>query len=191
MKRTRLLVGLLLLGVVCWSLGLSQAADDKKESKDEGASAKTFVKKASAAGLAEVNLGALGERFAQNVAVKRFAAQMVIDHRRANEELTALANRKSLTMAKTMDDKHEQKFKELSKMSGSEFDSAFMRCMVMDHELAVKLFESASKNCDDENLKDWAGRTLPTLKKHLEMARNVDKTVNKDGKEKSKDRSDK
>jgi putative membrane protein len=191
----RLLVGLLVLAAMGWMMTLSVAADDKKDSKDskdEGASAKTFVKKASAAGLAEVNLGNLGARLARNPNVQRFAQQMVFDHQRANEQLTILANRKALAMAKGMNDKHAKKWKELSKMSGADFDSAFMQCMVADHEEAVKLFESASKNCDDAGLKTWAERTLPVLRKHLEVAREVDKTVNKDGKkEKGKDRSDK
>jgi putative membrane protein len=75
-------------------------------------------------------------------------------------------------------------------MTGSEFDAAFMHCMVKDHEEAVKLFESASKNCDDKDFKTWAGNTLPTLKEHLEMAQDICKKVNPDTKGKSKDKSD-
>ena len=191
MNRLRWLIALLMLSLGCWLTGIAPAADDKKDGKDESNSAKTFAKKASAAGLAEVNLSQLAVRFSRNPAVRQFAQRMVEDHTKANGELTTLANRKSIALAERMDEKHQKKFNELSKMSGSEFDAAFMQCMVMDHEEAVKLFESASKNCDDKDLKAWAGNTLPTLKEHLEMARGVAKKANPDKKEKSKDRSDK
>jgi len=34
----------------------------------------------------------------------------------------------------------------------------------------VSLFERYSKSGDNAKLKDWAGKTLPTLRHHLEMA---------------------
>ena len=43
--------------------------------------------------------------------------------------------------------------------------------MVEDHEKDVKEFENASKNATDPDLKAWAGKTLPTLQHHLEMAK--------------------
>jgi putative membrane protein len=38
------------------------------------------------------------------------------------------------------------------------------------HEDAVSLFERYSKSGDNANLKNWAGKTLETLKSHLVMA---------------------
>jgi putative membrane protein len=40
---------------------------------------------------------------------------------------------------------------------------------------AVSLFERYAKGGDNPKLKDWAGKTLPTLQHHLEMAQNLDK----------------
>jgi putative membrane protein len=99
----RWLVALLLLSLGCWLTGISSAADDKKEGKDEGGSAKTFAKKASAAGLAEVNLSQLAIRFSRDPGVRQFAQRMIDNHARANEELTRLANRKSIVLAERMD----------------------------------------------------------------------------------------
>ena len=36
------------------------------------------------------------------------------------------------------------------------------------HKKAVKLFEDASLNCKDADLKAFATKTLPTLKMHLD-----------------------
>ena len=40
---------------------------------------------------------------------------------------------------------------------------------------AVSLFERYAKGGEDAKLKDWAGKTLPALQHHLEMAQAMDK----------------
>jgi putative membrane protein len=40
----------------------------------------------------------------------------------------------------------------------------------------VSLFERYAKGGDNAHLKDWAGKTLPALKHHLEMAQNLEKS---------------
>lgn len=172
MNRTRVLVALAALaGWLCLAHA-GAAADDKKDSDDND-----FVMKASAAGLAEVNLSELAARLGNNPAVKEFAQRMIVDHGKANKELLALANTKGFTPAKKMDAKHQEMLGKLSKMEGAAFDRAYMEGMVKDHEEAVKLFETQSKEGQDKALKGWAGEKLPTLKMHLKMAKDVANTV--------------
>jgi putative membrane protein len=168
MNRIQMFAGLVVLGWVC-TAGLLPA-DDKKGGGD-----RDFVTKASAAGLAEVNLSNLAATRAANPAVKEFARRMVVDHTQANRELLALANEKMLTVARTMDDDHQKLFKKLGSEEGANFDKDYMEAMVKDHEEAVKLFEAESKDGQDEALKKWAKKTLPTLKDHLKLARDAEK----------------
>ncbi len=56
----------------------------------------------------------------------------------------------------------------MAKKSGKAFDKAYVNQMVDDHKKAVKLFEDASQNCKDPDLKAFAAKTLPTLKMHLD-----------------------
>lgn len=186
MTRMKMLAVLMMLGMGLCLSGLATAADDKKEGIDSGD--KEFVKKASACGLAEVNLSELAVRFAHDPAVKQFAQHMVMDHTRANQELTQLANQRSIPLAKTMDEKHQKMFDKLKEAKSTEFDHLYMEGMVKDHEVAVKLFETQSKDGKDEGLKQWAGQKTPILKKHLEKARQICKQ--NDGSKKGKDESD-
>jgi putative membrane protein len=174
----KMLAGLMLLGVGFWLTGVPAAADDEKESKG---GEKEFVKKASACGLAEVNLSELAVRFARDPAVKQFAEQMIADHMRASRELTAMANRQQIAI-KEMDDKHQKLFDKLKTLSGNEFDRQYMEAMVKDHEEAVKLFEQQSKDGTNEGMKQWAGRLTPILKRHLEHAQEVCKNVKEEKK---------
>jgi putative membrane protein len=182
MNRMKMLAVLSMLGMGLWWAGLSAAADEKKE-KESGD--KEFASKASASGMAEVNLSELAVRFARNPAVRQFAQRLIADHMRANQELLQMANRRSIKLPSTMDDEHQKCFDKLQKLSGAEFDRAYMEAMVKDHEKAVKAFEKESKEGKDDNMKQWANRLTPIMKRHLETARKVCEQVK--GEKKAKD----
>jgi putative membrane protein len=168
---------LVALFVCTLSLGLVTAADDK----DKPLTDAQFVDKASGAGLAEVNLANIAQKRANSPDVRRFAQQMSEDHTKANRELLALADKKKLAVAQKMDQPHQELAAKLLRMEGAAFDREYMKGQLADHEEAVALFENESKNGNDGDLKDWAGKTLPTLKHHLEMVRDwTDKGDKKD-----------
>ena len=77
------------------------------------------------------------------------------------------------TMDKTHMEKHKEVKDRLSKLSGAEFDQAFMQQMVKDHTEAVTLFENQATNGKDAEVKAWAAKTLPTLKEHLQLAQEI------------------
>jgi len=150
------------------AVGLAAAREDKETLTDEG-----FVMKASAAGLAEVNAGLAASKRASSAEVKEFAERMVKDHGKANKELLALADKKRIRVARTMDAKHSAAIDKMIKLSGGDFDREYMEGQVKDHEKAVELFEKQSKSGKDAELKEWAEKTLPTLKEHLKIAKDV------------------
>ena len=89
---------------------------------------------------------------------------MVTDHTKANQELMAVARAKAISVSTKMDEQHQETAESLSKVQGSDFDRAFMRHMVMDHEKAVELFSTASREGKDAEIKAFATKTLPTLR---------------------------
>ena len=78
-------------------------------------------------------------------------------------------------MAKSEEQKRADK---LSKLSGADFDRAYMKDMVEDHVKDVAMFEKEAKNGKDADVKAFADKTLPTLREHLQMARDVNAKVN-------------
>jgi putative membrane protein len=132
-----------------------------------------FVFMASAAGLAEVNLGNLALKSASRKEVKDFAQHMVTDHTKANQELLDIVNRKSLRAAPQMSPEHRAVSDRLFSLSGQNFDRLYMQQMVKDHEEAVRLFEAQARNGQDKDLKAYAEKHLPGLRKHLDMARKL------------------
>jgi putative membrane protein len=168
MKRKHMLGALALLGLCCWLVSVAPAAEDKRTEGDA-----QFVVAASAAGLAEINFGMLAEKRAANDDVRKFAHQMVVDHTKANKELGDIAGRGKYAGAAAMDRDHQAQFDKLSKMEGTAFDREYLNGQVKDHEDAIRLFEAESKNGNDEGLKAWASKALPTLREHQKTVRDL------------------
>lgn len=132
---------------------------------------KEFVSKAGMGGLAEVQLGNLALQQAQSADVKAFAQRMVTDHSKANAELAQLATAKGLALPTEVAGEHQDAMKHLQSMSGAEFDKAYMTHMVEDHEKDVAEFDKASTSASDADIKAFAGKTLPVLREHLQLAK--------------------
>jgi putative membrane protein len=108
--------------------------------------------------------------------VKEFGEQMVTDHTKANDELQAVAAKKNVTLPTDLDAKQAAVRDRLAKESSKKFDRAYMAAMVTDHKEDVAEFERASKSSDPD-VKAFAAKTLPTLREHLKMAKQVQATL--------------
>jgi putative membrane protein len=143
----------------------AQASSSQLASSD-----RQFIMEAAQGGMAEVELGQLAADKAESSAVKQFAQRMVTDHGKANDELKSLAQSKNITLPADLDAKHKATKDRLSKLSGAQFDRAYMQDMVSDHQKDVSEFKKQSTSAKDAELKAWAAKTLPTLQEHLQMA---------------------
>ncbi len=132
-----------------------------------------FMNDAAPGGMAEVELGRLAMKQAASKDVKAFAERMIADHSKAGEELKALAQQKKVTLPPDIMPTHKEAMAKLSKLSGAEFDQEYVRAMIMDHEKDVTAFEATAKGAVDSDVKAFAEKTLPTLKMHLQMIRDI------------------
>ena len=128
-----------------------------------------FVKKAAEGGMTEVELGKIAQSKAQDPAVRKFADEMVKDHSKANAELETLAKSKGISVPESLDPQHKAVVQKLSAKSGAEFDAAYAKQMVEDHDKTIALFQRAAKSSDPD-LAAFAKKTLPTLQEHKQMA---------------------
>lgn len=132
-----------------------------------------FVKHESAAGMAVVKLAGLGAQKAGRADVKAFAEMLVTDHTKANEELTKLAATKGVELSAVIEPKHAETFQKLEKTESADFDKVFLAEMTSGHKKCISNFEDAAKDSKDSDLKMWADKMLPTLKTHLEQAKEL------------------
>jgi putative membrane protein len=132
-----------------------------------------FVKEAAASDMFEIESNKLGQERG-NAAQKSFAAMMIKDHMKTSAELKELVTAKN-EIPTTMTDAQKSKLDSLKGYQGDDFVSEFNSQQVSAHKDAVSLFERYAKGGEDSKLKDWAGKTLPALQHHLEMAQNLKK----------------
>lgn len=135
-----------------------------------------FVEKAASGGMMEVKLGEYASQTATSPAVRAFGQHMVEDHAKANEELKAVAQKNGIMLPAEMNAEHQAMTDRLTKMKGMDFDRAYMNAMVEDHEKDVKAFRSEAED-GKSDVDRWAAKIVPTLEKHLELARDVDRKL--------------
>ena len=100
--------------------------------------------------------------------VKKFAQMMVDDHTKANTELKELAQKKGVQIPAETDSSHKSTMEDLRNLVGAEFDKEYVENMYDDHKHDVAEFEDQSENASDPDVKAFAAKTLPVLRKHLE-----------------------
>ena len=132
-----------------------------------------FVEDAAIGGMSEVELGKLASTKATSADVKAFGQMMVTDHTKANDELKALAAKKGWKLPAEVDSSHKSTADDLKSRTGADFDKEYVEEMVDDHETDVKAFEDKAKNATDPDLKAFAEKTLPTLRKHLDAIKAI------------------
>lgn len=132
-----------------------------------------FAMNAAQGGLTEVKAGQLAAEKASSPDVKAFGQQMVDDHTKANEQLKAIAQEKGMTLPTDINAKQQAMYDRLSKLSGADFDSAYVKAMVMDHDEDLKEFTKESTKGKDEKIKGFASQTLPVIQGHLEKIKAI------------------
>jgi putative membrane protein len=124
-----------------------------------------FVTNATKGGLMEVNTGKLATQKGKSAEVKKFGAQMVADHSKANTELAAIVNAKNWNIPQP-DSTVVAPDAMLTSSTGADFDRSYVNMMVKDHKKTVMLFERTASSLSDAQLKAFATKTLPVLKHH-------------------------
>ena len=133
-----------------------------------------FVKEVAISDMFEIKSSQLAENKG-NAEEKSFASQMITDHTKTSTELKGLVSsgKVQAELPGALDSSHQSKLDKLKGESGNDFSSGYNSDQVSAHKDAVSLFERYAKGGDNADLKDWAGKTLPALKHHLEMAQDL------------------
>lgn len=136
-----------------------------------------FARDAESGGIAQVRMGQLAVSKSSNPEVKQFAQRMIDDHTKADNKLQSVASKDNINLPAGMTAHEQLIYDNLSKLSGSSFDHAYMFDEVKDHQADVNEFQMEARNGSNQDLKSFAGATLPTLEEHLRLARETNKSL--------------
>jgi len=146
---------------------------------------KEFIKDAIQGDNSEIQLGQLAQQKGGSDGVRSFGQTLATDHSKAKDEAVSVAKEISVTPPTEMKSAAKKEYDKLQKMSGAAFDKEFIRHMVSDHKKDIKAFEAMAKkrgakgaSGDTQKVADLAQKTLPDLRKHLQIAQSLQKSGN-------------
>ncbi len=180
MKTTILALG---LAAALTSAAFAQSVGEKTGVNSAlGITPKTedFIKEAATSDMLEIEAAKVAQQKG-DADEKKFAEQMITDHTKTSNELKDLvpASLKS-AIPTALDDSSQKKLDKLRNAKPEDFPGDYDPMQVSAHKDAVSLFERYAKGGDDAKLKDWAGKTLPVLQHHLQMAEKMNDNRKKD-----------
>lgn len=133
-----------------------------------------FMMRAAEAGLLQVRAARLVVVRSRSPVVKKIATGYVMDHTASLAELTRMANRWSIELPITAPRAKRRQLEHLGKQQGGDFDLTFLQVMgLREHKAAIELFEDARPKIQNPQLRMWLDRTLRTMRRHLNEARDA------------------
>ena len=130
-----------------------------------------FLMKAAEIQLEAISLGKLAQQKGTNAHVKELGKMMEEGHTKTLNELTALAQSKSVSIPTSITEDSQDAYNKLEGKTGNDFGKDYSAMMVDQHEDAIDLFEKASADSEDPEIKAWSSQKLPGLRTHLEHAK--------------------
>lgn len=133
----------------------------------------------------DVNYGKLAVKKTENPEVKAFAETMVRDHTAVNDKATALAKKLGVTpedseTSKSLEENGKVELKKLKKLSGAEFDKAYVDNEVSYHEAVIGVLDKTLiPNVKNGELKALLESGRPIFEAHLQHAKKLQKDLKK------------
>ena len=130
---------------------------------------KIFLRKATAGGMAEIQLGQLAVQKADSADVKAFGQKMVADHIALNESMKPIADSLGVRLPKKISKEGQAEFDKLNTLSGTDFDTEYITFMVRDHHKDLREFRSEAEYASDSTLKDAVIKAADIIREHTVM----------------------
>lgn len=141
-----------------------------------------FISFAAGMNQAEIQIGQLAESRADLPDVKAYGLQLIEDHKAAQDALRAAAagagndSGGSTVFPSTVNISATDQalITQLTPLSGSGFDPAFISAMITDHMAAIARFRAQSTAGNSSAfVRNYASGFLPTLTRHLQLAQDL------------------
>ncbi|MGB6688521.1 MAG: DUF4142 domain-containing protein [Terracidiphilus sp.] len=157
------------LAVVCCFAAILAAAAALAAQSNASEADKRFVAEALKGDMAEVQLGQLAEQKGNSDDVRKFGQKMVEDHTRLGDQMKGVAGQVGVTVPSAVSPEDRLLKKKLDGLSGNQFDEAYIKAMVEDHEEDVKAFRKEAGTATSSVVKSAASQGADVMANHLSM----------------------
>ncbi|HOA72461.1 MAG TPA: DUF4142 domain-containing protein [Phycisphaerae bacterium] len=109
--------------------------------------------------------------------VKQFAQRLQEEHRENNQQLKQIAQQKQMQVPTQMAQWQQSLLQEMQQLDPETLQREFLFGTVACHHRNVLTNKFAAQKCQDNDVKQFAARTLPTLQQHLQQANRLTQQV--------------
>lgn len=133
-----------------------------------------FLNFAAQTDMVEAHLGDLAQSVATSQQVKDYGRMLTADHTRDYAVLKNLAQQTGLNLPAAIDGAHNKStIGPYHQLKGPGFDRKYIQDMIAGHAEAIATYTEEAHEAQDPSIRSYAQDTLPTLKKHLDAARDL------------------
>lgn len=137
--------------------------DNNKQRQDA-----QFLVNAAEINMEGIQLGQLAQQKGRTTHIKELGKAMEDAHTKSQRDLRALAQRKNISIPSSPTENTKDAYKTLKEESENDFDEAYADMMVSKHKYTIDIFEDASSDSHDADIRNWATAMLPALREHLD-----------------------
>jgi putative membrane protein len=138
---------------------------------------KRFLAQVMQGSLLNIEMGKLATAKSANDAVKEFAKKMVADHERGLTIFKKVADRDGVALESQLDSKHKERLDKLAKLSGADFDHAYVKDQLKAYQRMVSYYQSEADNSTESVATKMAANMLPAVQKHLNDTKDLNKNL--------------
>ena len=135
-----------------------------------------FVDFAAQTDMVEANLGQMAASTASAQPVKDYAQMLVADHTNDFNQLYTVAQGANLNRPSAISaENNKAMIDPFQKLKGEAFDRRYIHEMIAGHTKAIAVYKKEAADAQNPAVKAYAEQTLPTLQKHLDGAKALEK----------------
>ncbi len=134
----------------------------------------TYVAKAGAGDLYEIESSRLAMERAARPGVREFARMLVDDHRRGTERVAAAARADRINPPPPrLEPRHRSMLRQLERARGPAFDQLYLNQQIPAHQDALALHRNQARRGAGNDLRRVAASIVPVVEGHLTQARRL------------------
>jgi len=137
-----------------------------------------FAVAAAETNLMGMRTGQLVEKNAESKEVKDYALTMSDYYDKATTDLSALAQRRNISLPTALGTANQQEYNTLAGLTGARFDSAYIDWAVRSNQRALETLREYRNETTDSEFQNWVDSRLTTLESNLETATSIQENMN-------------
>jgi putative membrane protein len=132
-----------------------------------------FLAEALRTSLAEARMGELAAQQSYDPRVREYGMKLASDHTAHAGEIERLLEPLGVAVPTEPSAEGISQHAALARLSGEEFDAAFVQMMIWTHTEAIEKYGAQTHANPDRSVHDFASKSLPMLREHLAAAESL------------------